>query len=429
MNLIHKYRWLSCGIIALACSVVYFPILGNDFLTDWDDGWQVMNEYTETWSWQNIWYILTEYYYGQYSPANQLLYTSVYHFVGYHPAWFHLVSLLLHTCNALLVYVITLRLLQVNLTKGHEVKIAGIALGVSLMFAVHPLQVESVAWVSASKVLVYSLFYLLAVWCYLGYLQKGKGGWYFAMLACFILSFGGKEQAVTLPVCLLWIDLVYRRNFGDSKLWYEKLPVLLLTIIFVYTTFESHASSNTGILSQEQTYPFIQRVVFGSYAFCEYIVKTVFPVKLLYVYPFPMRIGEQLPYWFWMYPILLLIVAICFRKFWLQRVVGLPMLWFVIHIGLMLHIIPMSRFAIVADRYIYLAIPGLLFVIAWYIYAAYDRWLHYRRWIACACILWLLVLGISTHQRTKVWHDNVSLKKELRDLFDQRLQLQTDQQR
>jgi hypothetical protein len=417
INIRTVYTFAIACILSL-CYAVYFPILGHDFINGWDDQWQVINEYTETWSWANVWYILTEYYYGQYSPTNQMLYTILHHFAGYHPAWFHLLCLLLHTGNAILVFVLARQLLQVNLPAGSDGKAITVALGIALLFAVHPLQVESVAWISASKILVYSFFYLWALWCYLCYLQKGKGIRYFAMLLCFVLSFGGKEQAIMLPACLLWIDLVYRRNFRDSKLWYEKMPVFVLTLLFVYTTMESTGHVKT--LIEGENYPFMHRLVFTCYAFCEYIVKTFFPAKLLYLYPFPMLAGEPLPPRFWIYPVLLLIVGAAFWKFWKQRPVWLGMSWFLIHIAMLLHIVPLPRLNIVADRYIYLAAPGLFFIVAWYAYVAWEARPQYRRWILAGSVACLLLLGTLAHHRAAVWHDNASLKKDMQELLLQR---------
>jgi len=415
----NKKFWCCNALVSLACIAVYFPILGHDFLTAWDDGWQVFNEYTETWSLANFWYILTEYYHGQFSPSNQILYTILHRFVGYHPACFHLMSLILHIGNSLLIFIILRRILIFRLTAEAEHKILSVSLGVALLFAIHPLQVESVAWISASKILVYTFFYLLALWFYLCFLEKGKKGiFYFAVLLCYVVSFGGKEQAIMLPLCLLLIDYVYRRNFRESALWYEKMPIMVLTVVFVYTTMESTGHVQT--LVSGQTYPLLHRFVFTCYAFFEYIVKTFFPFNLLYLYPFPMLIGEPLPTRFWIYPALLLVIGAGFWKFFWQRYVLLGLLWFVIHISMMLHILPLPRLSIVADRYIYLAFPGLFFIMAWYIYSVWEMRAQYRRWIFAGCIAFLLLLGAIAHHRANVWHDNASLKRGVQEMLFQR---------
>lgn len=423
MNLSIKKATIS---IVLFCIIVYLPILGHDFITGWDDGWQVINKYTDTLSWYNLKLIFSDYYSGQYSPINQLLYTLIYYLFGYNSLCFHLLSLILHTLNALLVFLIVHRVLNLNMqTKtGVEQRIILISFFVALLFAVHPLQVESVAWISASKIVVYSFFYLLAIWFYLCYIQKEKIFYYILMLLCFMLSFGGKEQAITFPLCMIWVDLVCRRNFRNGVFWCEKMPVVLLTLIFVNVTLEANGYGNTELLGQDNSYTLLQRFIFACYSLCEYVVKTCFPFNLLYIYPFPITVGETLPLRFWMYPCLLLLVGGCFWKFWKQRPVWLGLAWFLIHIGLMLHIIPMPRVGIVADRYIYLALPGLLFVIVWYFFVILDTFPKIRKlWIGMA-IVWILFIGVKAHVTTYTWHDTTTLKLKMNDLLEQRAKKQ-----
>ena len=150
---LYSNRVLSVVAIVVACIVCYASISGHEFITAWDDGWQVINKYTESFSWYNLKLILTDYYFGQYSPVNQFFYTLIYYFFGYNSTVFHLFCLLLHILNSLLVYFIVRRLLQMNIYRGLTVnKIDYISFAVALLFAIHPLQVEVVAWISASKI-------------------------------------------------------------------------------------------------------------------------------------------------------------------------------------------------------------------------------------------------------------------------------------
>jgi hypothetical protein len=408
------------GTLVSLCGIIFHKILGHEFLTAWDDAWQVMNVGTELWTWENIRIIFTEYYVGQYSPVNQLLYTILYQWVGYDSFWFHFLCLALHTGNTLLIFFILRRLLLMNLGVQKMMKAYVISFAVAALFAVHPLQVEVVAWISASKVLVYSFFYLLAVVCYIGYIQKRRIYLYAVMLLFFALSFGGKEQAVMLPVCLLLVDLVCRRDFRTTQIWVEKIPVFALSLFFAAVTLESHATHNVGLLSEEQFYPFLHRIVFACYAFCEYIVKIIIPVNLLYIYPFPMLVGEPLPLKFWIYPALLLVIGFGLWKFWKQRPVRLGMLWFLIHIALMLHIVPLSRINIVADRYVYLALPGILFIMVWCLAAIWETKPKSRIILITCGFIWFLFLNFQTYQRTQIWHDNKSLKTKLQNLLQQR---------
>lgn len=397
--------------------MIYAPVLGYGFLTGWDDGWQVLNPYTETWTWDNFRTILTDDYYRQYSPTNQTLYTILYHFVGYRPGWFHLMCLLLHASNSILIFMILRKILPVC----HRSSM--IAFLVALLFAAHTLQVESVAWISASKILVYSFFYLWAIWFYLSYIKRDKIFWYAPMLVCFILSFGGKEQAITFPVCMFWIDFVCRRKLRERKLWVVKIPVFLLTFFFVYLTFESYNSSMVGLLTKNDNYPFVHRTVFACYSFCEYIIKTFIPFNFLYMYPFPMLVGEPLPPKFWLYPVFLLVVGLAFWKFWKQRHVWLALFWFLIHTALMLHIFPLTRANIIADRYVYLALPGILFIVVRVFVVAWETRPQLRRILSGTALIWVMFLCVLANQRTHVWRDNESLKEKMNLLLQERREL------
>jgi len=420
MNQLSKNTVLFCSVACILSLsyLIYNSILDFGFLTGWDDGWQVINKYTETWSPDNFKSILTDYYYGQYSPANQAIYTLIYHFFGYRPGVFHLMCLALHAGNSILVFFIIKRLLSTNNVETPKSTV--ISLSVALLFAAHPLQVESVAWISASKILVYSFFYLWALWFYFAYIRRKNIFWYMIMIVCFIVSFGGKEQAITFPVCLLWIDLACRRNFRGWKVWIEKIPVFLLTVFFVYITFQSYHSSLAGLLERSENYPFIHRIVFTCYSFCEYIIKTFVPFNFLYIYPYPMLAGEPLPFKFWLYPFIMLIIALAFWKFWRQRPVWLAVFWFLIHTALMLHIFPLTRANIVADRYVYLALPGILFIVVRYFLVFWETKPKLRSVLAGAGLIWVLLICVPANQRTHIWRDDASLKEKLNLLLQER---------
>jgi len=399
--------------------IIYSPVLGFGFITGWDDNWMVINRYTETWSRENFRAIFGEFYHGQYGPVNQVIYTAIHHFSGYNPGMFHLVCLAFHAANSILVFLVLRQLLFVNNVETQKATV--ISFLVALLFVAHPLQVESVAWISASKILVYTFFYLLAIRFYLIYFRKGSVAAYLLLTLFFALSFGGKEQAVTFPVCLLWIDLICRRNFRDWRLWVEKIPLFALAGLFAYISMKSHATSGVGLLSQNIHYPFMHRIVFACYSLCEYVVKIAVPVNLLYIYPFPMSIGEPLPQRFPVYPALLLLILFGFWKFWKQRPVWLGLSWFLIHIALLLHIIPLARAGMVADRYVYLALPGILFIPVHYFFALWETKPKLRKLLAAAGLIWVLFLCISSYHRTYTWSDNDRLKEKYKMLLDDEL--------
>jgi hypothetical protein len=422
ISLISKQpRLYACLALATATFAVYCPILFNNFLFYWDDQWVVMNRYTESGlGLANIWAIFSEYYHGQYAPLNEMTYLLLYSVFGYNPFWFHLTSMLMHIICVCLVFHIVLRLL-ILYGDNAGAKSLPIAFFTALIFAIHPMNVESVAWMSASKVLVYALFYLLATNMFISLLAKRKTRYYIYTLLLFICSFFGKEQAVSFPVWMALVMLMLNSKIKLNKLnilWIS-LPFFLLSLFFGYVTMMSQAVTGGGILSNAATYPLWQRFIFGCYSLFEYLFKCIFPFKLSYLYPFPSVIGGRLPSWLFVYPSLLAVGVFCLWKYLKRPAIMYGLLFFVINIAVALHIIPLSRFAIIADRYVYISSIGMAFIIACGIVTFWQR-IKVRKLFVAGISAYLLFLGAYAHTRTYVWHDTDSLKKEIRELIQQR---------
>jgi hypothetical protein len=410
-------------LFIIAGTLTYFPILSNQLLDFWDDQWVVMNHYTEGGiTLQNIWRILTEFYHGQYAPFNQYLYLILFNISGgYNPFVFHLASLVIHLLNCSLVFMVLKKLLQLN-GKIEADKIQIISFITALIFCIHPFNVESVAWMSASKVLVYALFYLLATCTFLLYLEKGKIRFYIFTLILFVFSFLGKEQAVTFPVWLLLVYWIANRSLKNKKIWFTVLPFFALAFVFGIITIYSQYADGAGVMSSRADYLFWQRLVFACYSWFEYLFKILVPIKLSYLYPFPVAIGEPLPNWILIYPVLTVILGVSLWKFIKKPPVLFGLLFFTIHIAIALHIIPLSRFAIVADRYAYIAIIGIAFIVAYYFIALYN-YVKTKRVKRLAVLLFsacILYCGIYAHKRTYVWYDVDTLKREMKEAMENR---------
>lgn len=139
-----------------------------------DDQWMVFSHYTERgWTVDNLWHIFTDFYGGQYAPLAFLSYLVLYAGFGYDPFYFHMFSLLLHIGCVCLVWKLISSLLRVH-GGVSEKQILYVNFITTLLFAVHPINVEAVAWISALKVLLYAFFYLLGLLCYLRYIRTSK---------------------------------------------------------------------------------------------------------------------------------------------------------------------------------------------------------------------------------------------------------------
>lgn len=418
-----KYKVISSLILIIVTTLVYYPILDNQLLDFWDDQWVVMNSYTISGiNLQNLGNILSEFYHGQYAPFNEFLYLIFYSIDGYNPFLFHLASLLLHIVNGILVYIVIFKLFTLS-GRVEKNNILVISLITAFIFCIHPFNVESVAWMSASKVLVYALFYLLATITFLQFVETGKKRCYFYTLFLYVFSFFGKEQAVVFPAWMLLIYWFLNHKLSDKGVWLKILPFFVLSIVFGIITIYSQGSSRQDFFSGNDNYPLWQRLVFACYAYLEYIFKILFPVKLSYIYPFPSTIGAPLPGWLIPYPVFILILLVTFWSlFKKQRPLIFGLLFFTIHIIIALHVIPLSRFTIVADRYAYLSTVGIELILAYYLVQCYHK---IKRGIAKVigvtflCI-YLLYFGGYAHERTYTWYNVDTLKKELRELLKQR---------
>ncbi|MCP9611813.1 hypothetical protein [Coprobacter tertius] len=407
--------------LIVAGFLVYYPILGNQLLDYWDDQWVVMNYYTESGiNFANIWAILTEFYHGQYAPFNEYLYLFLYSIAGYDPTIFHLASLLLHIANACLVFYIFKKLLIMSNRISIE-KIPIISFLTALIFVIHPFNVESVAWMSASKVLVYAFFYLLATYTFLIFLERKKGRYFALTLIFYVFSFLGKEQAVTFPLLMLLVYWLLHYKFNNKEVWITVIPFFVLSLFFGIITMLSQSPDGNTIFSNAESYPLWQRVVYACYSLTEYFFKCIFPFKLSYLYPFPSLPGEPLPTWLLVYPVLLVVIVLTLWKHLTRWPLAFGLLFFIIHIAVALHIISLSRFAVVADRYAYVSSIGIAFIVAYYFYRLYEVLSVGKKVVLLILFcIYLMYLGVYSNVRTRTWYNVDTLKKELRDLLKER---------
>ena len=399
--------------------IVYFSVTGHQFLTSWDDAWMVLNNYTiGGLSFSNIGKIFSESNQGQYSPLNQLIYNVIYIWFGSDPFFFHLTSVLWHAINVCLVYAFVKSLFGLRENGGNVKLIQITAFLTALLFAVHPVNTEAVAWISASKIPLYTLFGLSGLLCYMRYLKSGKKRWLAVTFVLFVLSFLSKEQAIIIPFVMPLIDWFAGRNLWDKKLWIEKIPFLALALTGGFYTLTLR---NIDLVEYRAGYPLWQRMVFACYAITEYLTKLIVPLKLMYLYPFPMAPGELLPHRFFLYPVIVAFIVgllIYYRKY---KVLVFSALFFLLNVSLTLHIISMSRSTIVADRYIYLSCIGFFAPTFWYGAQYVMRLSKYKKIFACILFgAYLLCLTGYTIKHSEVWHNNDTLKKEVRELLDKR---------
>jgi protein O-mannosyl-transferase len=424
-------RYAVLGLVSILSVFVFLPTFSNDFQLAWDDTWQVLeNPLVHHSSLDVILFHFTHFWQGQYSPVNSLFYLLINLVFGMNATAFHTACLLIHLINSWLVFSISLRFIKRFLPTIGNSRTQGYAFLAALLFANHPLQVESVAWISASKIILYGLFALFAIWSYFRYIQNSKPIWLILTASAYVFGFASKEQAIILPLNLLLIDFAWGRFKGirgrqilSSRVILEKIPFFLLAIAFLYFTW----ANSPGGIQQEAGYPIYQRIVFAFYSLVEYVFRFLAPAKLYFFHPYPMSPGDVLPLYYWGY---LLLAGIIGYFVWEQHqkgnsIVLFGFLFFLINLILVLHIIPLPRPVITADRYMYLSVIGLAWVLAGlgqsWITSAKSKNLNAFLLVG---LVWMIFLGVQTNLRTSEWKDSESTKSNVIELIEKKSEVE-----
>lgn len=306
-----------------------------------------------------------------------------------------LTNIIIHLFNTLLVFVFLYLLSQKKFWVG--------ALG-ALWFGIHPMHVESVAWVSERKDVLYCFFFLLSCITYIRYLEKEKLVYLFGVFLLFLLSCLSKAMAVPLPFVLLLIDFYYQRKI-NLKVIVEKIPFLLLAIWIGYNATKIQADQ---AIAEYGVFTTLQRLMFAAYGFMMYWVKLIVPINLSAFYPYPATDENGgIPFIYNIAPVIALLLVIV--PSWLLykkdkgkfRIFIFGMGFFIMMVALVLQFISVGA-AIMADRYSYLPYIGAFFMIAMFV----NPWLENQKTknITIAVVgAFSIFFVIACYERVKVW--------------------------
>src|SRR5256886_9662920 len=408
--------WLVPVLIALVTFAAFLPTLQNQFVT-WDDGKNFLeNAHYRGLGWTHIRWMWTTHL-GHYIPLTWMTLGLDYLLWGMNPFGYHLTSLLLHAANAVVFFFVVHRILTLALPspseRGHALAVAaGFA---ALVFAIHPLRVESVAWVTERRDVLSGLFYLSAILMYLRACERGarRRGWYWAAVGLFAGALLSKSMVVNLPIVLLILDVYPLRRLGGAIGWWseparriyiEKIPFLLLaaaaSAIAVMAQSSVHAAASLAQLSLPG------RLVVSAYGLGFYLWKMVVPVNLSPLYELPRTMDPVAPPFILSYALVLAITGIVLAL--RCPVPGLPAAW-VAYVVVLLPVLGILQSGpqIAADRYTYLAGLG------WASLAGAGLLSTWRRWppfvLTGLAVVLLSGLGTLTWNQVEVWHDSEKL--------------------
>ena len=402
-------RYLNFGVPFGVVIFVFFVLRDclDNLFTNWDDpGYVTKNPLVKSLSATGIKDIFSTPVMGNYHPLTILSYAFDYQLGQYEPFGYHLHSLLLHLLVCGLVYWFTYLLTKLRIA-------AAIA---ALLFGVHPMHVESVAWIAGRKDLLMSLFSLLSFVCYLYYVRctgNKKALFFLGSFVLFGAALLSKPVAVALPVVLVLIDYFEVRTM-TWKVWVEKLPYLALSVGMGLKSVTDQAQTG-AIKTTIEIYSAFERIELGCYALCTYLWKLLIPAPICSFYNYPAPINGSLPGTYLVYPVLVVALIFLLWRFCREnRLVVFGLVFFIVNIALLLQFVPVGD-AIVADRYTYLPYFGFFLIIGRLAGGYIDQYTKTQKAYAVLAGVagYIIILSCVSAQRCKVWHDTLSLWQDV----------------
>ncbi len=425
-------------LLAVVTLVAYWPVWQNDFVSYDDTDYVTENPYVlRGMTWSNVGWAFRTAHAGNWHPLTWLSHVLDVELYGLKPAWHHLTSLLFHTANALLL------LIWLNRTTGRLWCSAMVA----ALFALHPLHVESVAWVAERKDVLSTFFFLLTLLAYGRYAEKsedrnpkaeGREGqsrteaiaagtashasspkplmailhppssiFYSLSLLCFALGLMSKPMVVTVPFVLLLLDYWPLRRLESSGLWkllVEKIPFLALSLASSVVTFLIQREA--GAVSSLETIPIEFRVSNALISYVRYVAKMIWPGDLAVFYPAPSHwpVG-------WVAGAALILVVLSALALWRSRAAPyLPVGWFW-YVGTLVPVIGLVQVGqqAMADRYSYLPLIGLSIAVVWAAAEIPARWPGTRVVLAVCGATVVGACAALTWNQLGHWRDSASL--------------------
>ena len=395
-------------IVAICACVAYLPSLGGEFVT-WDDNRNFLDNTAYrglgltqlAWMWSST-------HMGHYVPLTWMTLGLDYVLWGMNPLGYHIQNVLLHGLNAALVYLLAARVFALAGVRsdGDDRNVWPSVLA-ALVFAVHPLRVESVAWITERRDMLSLVWYLASALCYLRFVaQQSGGGWYWASVGLFAMSLLSKATSMTLPAALVVLNVYPLRRIG-GQVGYTTAPARRVVLELLPFAALAMAAASVSIFAlhppAQLTFP--DKLAVSAYSLAFYAWKTVWPTELAPLYEMPTALDPFAMRYVVSYVVVVALACATWlaRRRWPGLAAAL--------IALFLTMLPMLGVVqngpqIAADRYTYHAAPivGLLVGAAW------ARWTGPRiavRLAAAGCVL--AALGAATWHQSGYWRTSETL--------------------
>jgi len=400
------------ALVAFTVFACFASTLNHEFVT-WDDpGTIVENVHYRGLGSDHLGWMFTTFHMGHYQPLSWVTFALDYSLWGMDPTGYHLTNVLLHVLNALLFYWLARRLLRLaHGASTDATAVAVMAATAALLFAIHPLRVESVAWVSERRDVLSGSFFIATILAYLrmqaaAHASTARRHWFVLSVAFLMASLLSKAWGMTLPFVLLALDFYPLRRFDRETvkaLLVEKLPWLIPASLAAATAVmaqsigaEMQAVADHGIAA---------RLAQAAYGLCFYLLETLFPIGLSPLYPLPPHLDPFEPKYILSAAVVIAITATAAATW--KRWPWLLVSW-LSYAAIVFPVLGLAQTGpqIAADRYTYLSCLPWPLLAAAGLYRLSRTQLHLT---AAATMAILMIIGVLTVQQASIWRDSLTL--------------------
>ena len=383
---------LALALVA-AIAIVFAPVVRHGFVNFDDPQYVSENPFvTGGLTLRGISWAFTTGYAGNWHPLTWMSHMLDVQTFGLDAGAHHVTNVVLHAASALLLFVLLHRMTGAP----------GRSWFVAALFAVHPLHVESVAWVAERKDVLSTLFWMLTIWAYVRYVSQPRAGRYLTVVVLFALGLMAKPMLVTLPFTLLLLDVWPLRRLPLRVR--EKLPLFALAIASSVITFA--VQQQAGAVKELVTLPIGRRIANALVAYVTYIGKALWPSGLAAIYPYP----ESIAGWRVAVALVLLaaLAALAIRARQRYPYVLVGWLWYLVTLVPVIGLIQVGSQPI-ADRYTYVPLIGLFIIVAWGVPDLLARWPWRIGVIRAAAVLAIAACAVTARAQVRQWRNSVAL--------------------
>jgi len=391
----HKYHFiLICVFLIAAIVAVYWPVYKYDFVKYDDDVYVTDNIHIQSgFNWQSIRWAFTASCAGNWHPVTMLSHTLDYQLFKDWAGGHHITNILFHIVNTLILFYV-LTLMTASIWPSAFVAAA---------FALHPLHIESVAWVAERKDVLSTFFWLLTMLAYVRYVKNPKLKWYLAAFVLFVLGLMSKPMLVTVPFVLLLLDYWPLERKISWRLLIEKVPFFICSFVSCVVTFL--AQQKGGAVVAFESFGLATRINNAVVSCLAYITKMIWPSRLAVLYPHP---GDNLSTTKVVISGIILLLISIYVVYQTRRHKFFAVGWFWF-LGTLVPVIGLVQVGIqaMADRYSYIPLIGLFIIIAF----GAKEFIPKRRYKILAVLTAVILIGwgITAGRQLRYWKDSISL--------------------